>query len=125
MNSIRTCDDDLCKRLDEIESLSSYFAADGEDGNPMLTNIGAFRAYVSDYLKSVEHIHNDEGLRYIVRYLQPTEKGLPLEIYAFCNQTAWAPFESVQAEIMEHVLSMLPQFELRVFQDLGGTASAA
>ena len=119
MNSIRICDSKLQKELRGIDSLQGYFDENAAGTNTPRTNIGAFRTYIADYLKSVEQIHDEEGLRYIVRYLQPTPKGLPLEIYAFSNETAWAPFESVQSEIMEHVLAVLPKFSLHVFQDLG------
>lgn len=57
----------------------------------------------------------------MVRVLDPTQLGLPLEIYAFSTETEWVAFEAVQSEILDHVLSMVPTFDLRLFQVPGGT----
>ena len=59
-------------------------------------------------------------MTFLVRYLQPSTVGLPIEIYAFCTDTEWATYEAVQADILDHVLSVLPEFELRSFQGVLG-----
>ncbi len=83
-----------------------------------LTNIGTFRKYVEEYLKRHREINNN--MTFLVRHLQPTEKGLPVEIYVFCKDKRWAYFEAVQADIFDHILAIIPQFGLKVFQNPSG-----
>lgn len=82
------------------------------------TNIGAFRAYVQHYRGNHPRIRQDMTL--LVRQLQPSEAGLPLEIYAFTATVAWAEYEAIQADIFDHLLAILPEFGLRLFQQPGG-----
>ncbi|WP_411849657.1 mechanosensitive ion channel family protein [Stenotrophomonas sp. LGBM10] len=79
-----------------------------------VTNLGTFRAYVERYLRQHPGIHTDMTL--LVRQLQPTTQGLPLEIYCFTRSTAWAAYEGVQSDVFDHLLAILPAFGLRVFQ---------
>jgi miniconductance mechanosensitive channel len=79
-----------------------------------VTNLGTFRAYVEQYLRNHPGVNQDMSL--MVRQLQPTEAGLPLEIYCFTSDVRWAVYESVQADIFDHLLAILPEFGLRVFQ---------
>ncbi|MEC5342368.1 mechanosensitive ion channel domain-containing protein [Brenneria populi] len=79
-----------------------------------LTNLGTFRAYLHAYLLAHAGIH--KGMTLMVRQLAPTPEGLPLEIYAFTNTTAWAEYESIQADIFDHIFAVLPEFHLRVHQ---------
>lgn len=88
-----------------------------------LTNIGTLRAYVVAYLRQHPGVHQDMTL--MVRQLAPTPEGLPLEIYIFTNDTAWAVYEGIQSDIFDHVLSMVPEFGLRVFQSPSGHDFAA
>ena len=83
-----------------------------------LTNIGTFRAYVELYLNQHPNISKQQSL--IVRQLQPTEKGLPLEIYAFSNQIAWKDYEAIQSDIFDHLIAILPEFGLKVYQAPSG-----
>ena len=83
-----------------------------------LTNIGTFRAYVELYLNQHPNISKHQSL--IVRQLQPTEKGLPLEIYAFSNQTAWKDYEAIQSDIFDHLIAILPEFGLKIYQAPSG-----
>lgn len=82
-----------------------------------LTNLGTFRAYVEHYLREHPDIHQDMTL--LVRQLEPGRSGIPIELYCFTRSTAWNVYEGVQADIFDHLLAVLPQFGLRVFQDLG------
>ncbi len=82
------------------------------------TNLGVFRKYLENYLHSLPVIHDD--MTFLVRHLQPTELGLPLEIYVFSNRQEWPVYESVQADIFDHILAIIPEFELRVFQNPTG-----
>jgi miniconductance mechanosensitive channel len=83
-----------------------------------MTNLGTFRAYVDAYLAAHPGVH--PGMTRIVRQLQPGEHGLPLEIYVFSRDTAWEAYESLQADLFDHLLAALPVFGLRVFQAPGG-----
>src|SRR5690606_5783015 len=83
-----------------------------------LTNIGTFRAYVTAYLKSRPDI--SETMFLLVRQLPPSDAGLPLEIYAFTASTAWAEYERTQADIFDHLIAVLPEFGLRLFQQPSG-----
>ncbi|MCO5158150.1 MAG: mechanosensitive ion channel family protein [Aquamicrobium sp.] len=82
------------------------------------TNIGTFRAYVENYVRSHPGVH--QGMTIMVRQLPPGPDGLPLEIYCFTNTTAWAAYEGIQADIFDHLYAILPEFDLSVFQNPGG-----
>ena len=79
-----------------------------------LTNIGCFRAYCVEYLRRHPKINMD--LTFLVRQLAPTEKGLPIEIYVFTNDTRWAYYEGIQSDIFDHLFAVLPEFGLRAYQ---------
>ena len=83
------------------------------------TNIGTLRAYLDNYLKSHPGIHQEMTI--MVRQLAPGPEGLPLEIYCFTNTVAWTEYEGIQSDIFDHILSILPEFGLRVFQSPAGT----
>ncbi len=83
-----------------------------------MTNLGTFRVYLENYLKKHPKIHQE--MTFLVRHLQPTELGLPIEIYVFSNEQEWAKYEAIQADIFDHILSILPEFDLRVFQNPTG-----
>ena len=80
-----------------------------------LTNIGTFRAYCKEYLRSHASIHK-EGMTFLVRQLAPSEKGVPIEIYVFVNDVRWIEYEAIQSDIFDHLLATLPIFGLRAFQ---------
>jgi miniconductance mechanosensitive channel len=92
---------------------------DAEVNKRRLTNVGTFRAYVYSYLKNHPKIHNDMTL--IVRQLGPGPEGLPLEIYCFTNTTEWAVYEDIQSDIFDHILAIVPEFGLRLFQSPAGS----
>lgn len=79
-----------------------------------LTNVGTLRAYIIAYLRKHPRIHQE--MTFLVRQLAPTPEGLPLEIYVFSNDTRWAEYEAIQADIFDHVLAMVPEFGLTVYQ---------
>ncbi len=93
------------------------------DSNPVnarrITNIGTFRAYVIEYLKAHEDL-TGQGFTLMVRQLDPTPQGLPLEIYCFTNTTVWSEYERIQADIFDHLIAILPEFGLRLFQQPSG-----
>lgn len=82
------------------------------------TNIGVFRAYLTAYLKDNPNLH--QNITLMVRQLQPTETGLPLEIYAFSKEQDWEKFEDIQSDIFDHVLAGIKFFDLQLFQSPSG-----
>lgn len=130
MNSVRFCNDEMLARFQRIELLKPYLKekiaeinADnmGRQFDPATlvnsrqqTNLGVFRAYVSAYLRSHPKIR--QNMTFLVRHLQPTPEGLPLEIYVFSSDQTWAGYETVQADIFDHLLAAIPEFGLRIFQ---------
>lgn len=116
----------LEEKLAEIAAENARLGQDdlGELGNGRrLTNLGTFRAYCVAYLRAHPRIHTD--MTFLVRQLQPTEHGLPLEIYVFTNDTRWAVYEGIQADIFDHLLAVIGEFDLRVFQSPSGHDFAA
>jgi miniconductance mechanosensitive channel len=83
-----------------------------------LTNIGTFRAYIVSYLQ--KHPKINQNMTSLVRQLQPTETGLPIEIYVFCIDKAWSNYENIQSDIFDHLLSILAEFDLRIYQSPSG-----
>jgi miniconductance mechanosensitive channel len=81
-------------------------------------NLGLFRNYLIGYLRNIPNLNQDASL--MVRTLQPTENGLPLEIYAFYIPPTWSEFEDFQAQLFEHIYAILPQFGLKAFQRPSG-----
>ncbi len=134
MNSIKFCDDETLQRFSRIQYISQYIAdkkqeltefnaaknidAEVQANGRRLTNIGTFRAYVQAYLKDHPKISKD--LTFLVRQLPPGETGVPIEIYVFCNDTRWVEYESIQGDIFDHVLAVVPSFDLRLFQNPTG-----
>ena len=112
--------DHLDRKLAEIaaDNVKLGAAANVLGNGRRLTNIGTFRAYCVSYLRSHPMIHQD--LTFLVRQLQPTPQGLPLEIYVFVNDTTWSVYEGVQADIFDHLLAVAGVFELRVYQQPSG-----
>ena len=80
------------------------------------TNLGVFRAYLTNYLKSLPTVNQE--LTCMVRQLQPTETGIPLELYFFSANKVWV--EGIQADVFDHVLAIIPEFDLQVFQNPSG-----
>jgi miniconductance mechanosensitive channel len=135
MSTIRFLDDDDIAHFSKFALLKEYIVAkqkelqdtnkrEGVDPSILvnarrLTNIGTFRAYVVEYLKRNTKVH--KGMTFLVRQLQPTPDGLPLEIYIFSNVTSWIDYENVQSDIFDHLLAALPEFGLMVFQRPAGT----
>ena len=130
MNTIQFCTPNMLERYAKIRYIADYMARKHDElneyntrqGTPdqdlvnrrRLTNIGTFRAYVSEYLR--HHPMINLSMTFLVRQLAPTEHGLPLEIYVFCKDKNWANYEAVQSDIFDHLLAILPEFDLRVYQ---------
>jgi len=118
--------DYIAGKRDEIEHYNAEVGGDSTvvaEGR-RLTNIGTLRAYIIAYLKSHPKIH-EHGYTLIVRQLAPGPEGLPLELYCFSNDQEWANFEAIQADVFDHILAIVPEFGLRVFQSPTGHDIAA
>ena len=134
MNTVKFCDESMLERfknfslirdyLDEkLREIGQFNKEHGADGSVTvngrrLTNLGTFRRYIRAYL--AEHASIHDGMTLLVRHLQPTADGLPIEIYAFSSDKVWANFEDIQADIFDHLLAAAPEFGLRVFQNPSG-----
>ena len=112
----------LAKKEEELaaENASAVEASASMANARHLTNLGTFRAYCIAYLKNHPRIHKNMTL--MVRQLPPVESGLPLEIYCFTNTTIWAQYESIQSDIFDHLLAILPEFGLSAFQVTSASA---
>ena len=109
MRSISFCSDE---QMAEFERRGWLEGVERED--KFVVNLHVFRNYLEDYLQ--HHPRVNSGMTIMVRQLQPTAQGLPLELYFFSDGTEWVPYEHLQSEIFEHVFAVMPTFGLRVFQ---------
>ena len=135
MNSIRFCDREMLERFGKIQYIAEYieqkkreleeFNHTSQVDNTSLvngrrmTNIGTFRAYVTAYLRHHPQINRD--MTFLIRQLSPGEHGLPIEIYVFSKDQVWANYEAIQADIFDHILAVIPEFDLRVYQNPTGS----
>jgi miniconductance mechanosensitive channel len=134
ISSIRFCDEDMLARFGKIQYISAYIESKKNElaefnqatkvdnaslaNGRRMTNIGTFRAYVQAYLQNHPQIH--QHMTFLVRQLRPTEHGVPIEIYVFSKDQAWANYEAIQADIFDHILAVIPEFDLRVYQNPTG-----
>lgn len=135
MNTIRLCTPEMLERFSKIQYIAEYIqkkqaelAAWNKERNVddnvrvngrRLTNVGTFRAYIRAYLINHPKVHNDMTM--LVRHRDPTEYGLPIEVYCFSNDQVWANYEDIQADIFDHILAVAPEFDLRIFQNPSGS----
>lgn len=135
LNSIAFCTEEMLERFSKIQYISEYIEnklAEINEYNDSLnlndatfvnrrrlTNIGTFRAYLNAYLGS--HPLINQNMTFLIRQLDPTENGLPIEIYVFINDIRWARYEAIQADIFDHILAIVPEFGLKVFQNPTGS----
>ena len=111
MNSVCFCTPEMLEEYRKIDLLKEYMSQEHEDP---LTNLGVFRAYLVAWLRNRPVVNTD--LHCMVRQLQPTEYGIPLELYFFSRIKDWVPYEGVQSDVFDYVLAVVPRFGLRVFQ---------
>jgi len=134
MNSVHFCTPEMLERFHKIDLIKDYIdgkecelkefnkAHEVDESVPVngrkQTNLGVFRNYLLQYLRNNPAISKE--LICMVRHLQPTEKGIPIELYCFSADRAWVVHEGVQADIFDHILAIIPEFELQVFQNVSG-----
>ena len=138
MSCIKFCDKEMLERFSEIHRLKDFLNTkirDIEKHNQTLidahssvvdlrnmTNIGVLRYYILHYLKEDPKIHKEsKEWTFMVRQLPPMENGLPLEIYVFSNDVNWVNYENLMSDIFDHILAVIPLFDLRVFQNPTGS----
>lgn len=134
MNSVHFCTPEMLDRFRKISLITDYIDGKEEElkkyneehnidasirvNGRRQTNIGVFRAYLVNYLKS--HPNVNQNLTCMVRQLQPTEKGIPMELYFFAATTQWIPYEDIQSDVFDHIMAIVPEFGLQVFQGVAG-----
>lgn len=133
LNSVSFVDANMLKKFSNIELISDYVAERSNEideynksvqqpsivvNNRKMTNIGTFRMYVENYIK--QHPMSHKEMTILVRQLAPNKNGLPIEVYFFSVEKAWVKYEAIQADIFDHLLAILPEFGLRVFQEPSG-----
>lgn len=134
MSSIRFCDEEMLERYAKVQYIAEYINQKKDEleefnqsekvdnislvNGRRMTNIGTFRAYVTSYLR--HHPMINKNMTFLVRQLQPTQYGLPIEIYVFSKDQVWANYEAIQADIFDHILAVVPEFDLRVYQNPTG-----
>jgi miniconductance mechanosensitive channel len=134
VNSIQFSTPEMVEKFSKIEVLRDYIERKQQElrdhneqkgidesvlvNGRRMTNVGTFRAYLIEYLRRHPKIHNE--MTFLVRQLQPTDKGLPIELYVFSNDKRWVQYEDVQADIFDHIFASLPEFGLRPFQSATG-----
>ncbi|MDR0644134.1 MAG: mechanosensitive ion channel family protein [Treponema sp.] len=135
MHSVRFLTNEEIERLSKLPLLSEYMRTKTTEiaefnkvanipendylSGKHLTNLGTFRAYIENYLISLPKVA--KNMTHMVRQLPPNEKGLPLELYVFSADTAWINYENLQSDIFDHLLAVIDEFGLRVFQNLSGS----
>ena len=135
MSSIKFCTNEMISRYSKYNVIANYLKVKLEEvqrfniennitdesliNGRSLTNIGTFRAYIEGYLRNHNKIHDE--MTFLVRQLSPSADGLPIEIYVFSNDTDWLNYEKIQADIFDHLLAVVSEFELKVFQNPSGS----
>ncbi len=122
MKSIKFCQKEDLEKYSKIKYLKDYIDSKNKgsenaftiNNGQSITNFGIFRKYVEYFLKNNPNINQDSTV--VARHRQPSENGMPLEIYCFSKEKSLANYEEVQSEIFEHILSIIPEFGLKVFQ---------
>jgi len=133
LNSVKFCDNEMIDRYKKIDILSDYMDSKGSEikdynkskevsdsilNGRALTNIGTYRAYIQNYLRSNANIHSD--MTFLVRQLSPGKNGVPLEVYVFSSNTNWVEYESIQSDIFDHLIASVKEFDLVLFQNPTG-----
>lgn len=134
VSSVRFLDEEAIKRLSRLQLISDYLAdkarevddynesrgvnRDSPVNGRHLTNLGTFRAYLSAYIRSQEGINPD--LMRMVRQLEPGPNGVPVEVYCFSSSTDWTDYETLQSDLFDHILAVIPEFDLRIHQTPSG-----
>jgi miniconductance mechanosensitive channel len=134
VNTIKFCDVEMLSRFEKFDLIRDYViekekelreynkqrkvSDDDYISGRHQTNVGIFRRYLEVYLHQHPKVH--QNMTFLIRQLQPGGKGLPIEVYVFSKEQEWAKYEALQADIFDHIFAVVPEFELRIFQELSG-----
>lgn len=135
VSTIQFCTEEMIERFAKIQYISAYIDKKKREltefnkqqnidnsslvNGRRMTNVGTFRAYIVAYLKN--HPMINQEMTFLVRQLAPTQHGLPIEIYVFSRDKVWANYEDIQANIFDHILAVVSEFDLRVYQEPSGS----
>lgn len=130
VNSVRFLHSDELEGLKKIQLIASYLEQRQQDiekfnlnnnidksltiNGRNMTNLGIFRKYINQYLATHPGINKDMTM--MCRHLQPTEKGIPIEVYAFSNDKRWINYEYIMADIFDHIIASVPYFDLEIYE---------
>lgn len=114
MTTVHFCTPEEVARFTE----KGWMTAPTEGSEPPV-NLHVFREYALKYISSHPNVNHD--LMQMVRQLQPTTEGIPVEVYCFSNTPDWIPYETLQGELFDHLIAMVPEFGLHIFQRPAGT----
>ncbi len=134
MKSVKFCDEKMLDKFSKIHVLKDYITEKQKElkeynekhdindeikvNGRRMTNLGTFRKYLENYLRNRPDINQD--FTFLIRQLAPDEKGVPMEIYVFATTTDWVKYEGIQSDIFDHIFAVIPEFDLRVFQNPTG-----
>ncbi len=136
ISSVKFCDEAMLKRLETIQLIENYIKERKQQidtynkeqnidttsslvNGRRMTNLGVLRQYSNAYLKQNPNVNTE--MMYMVRQLHPTEHGVPLEVYCFSRFKTWIEYENIQSDIFDHLLAIVPHFDLEVFEDPAGS----
>ena len=108
----------LLKETENIKTYNEQHALEAQPNKRKFTNIGLFRRYIEFYLRNHPGVNPDMTL--MVRQLQPTDKGPPLEVYCFSHSKVWEEYEILIADLFDHFYSVVQEFELYTFESPSG-----
>ena len=111
------------RRVEEYNAEHGFQSGERRINGLHQTNLGVFRAYLVRYLQNEVPVNKDMTL--MVRQMQPTETGLPMQLYFFTDTVDWIVYEGIQSDVFDHVLAVIPEFGLRVFQNPSGADIAS
>ncbi len=136
ISSVRFCDDEMLERYSKIELVSEHIKKRSDDilaynteknvntemsivNGRRMTNIGIFRTYILNMLRNNPNVNHD--MTHMTRQLEPTEIGIPIEIYCFSRIKTWIEYEGVQSDIFDHIMAAARYFDLEIFESLAGS----
>ena len=134
MRSVQFCTPEMLEKFKKIHHLKDYIESRQQEikeynqthgidesvivNGRRMTNLGVFRKYLENYCARHPKLNTD--MTFLIRHLQPTEKGIPIQVYVFSAEKSWPVYESIQADLFDHILAVIPEFGLRVFQEPSG-----
>ena len=117
INTVKFCSEELLERVGKLELMKDYIAT-LEEPRMQTTNLELLRVYIERYMEAQPWLNKQ--MLHMVRQLQSSDTGVPLQVYAFTSTTVWVEYERIQAALFEHIMAIVPLFDLRIFQRPSG-----